>query len=129
MAARQDSDSQTKISAEFKTRLARLKPTQKVRAIVLLRAGGRPLKTTRRRNELERKRAVTSVRAHAQTVLPEIDHILAEFNSQRLARQVDALGSITVEATGKALKALAASEHVQAIIEDQPVNLLAGQRG
>src|SRR2546423_376085 len=128
MAARQDSEPQTKISAEFKTRLARLKPTQKVRAIVLLRAGS-GAHTTRRRNGLERKRAVTSVRAHAQTVLPEIDHILAEFNSQRLARQVDALGSITVEATSKALKALAASEHVQAIIEDQPINLLAGQRG
>ena len=58
-----------------------------------------------------------------------LNHILAEFDSQRLARQVDALGSITVEATSKALNALAASEHVKAIIEDQPVKLLAGQRG
>ena len=50
---------------------------------------------------------------------------LERFDGKRLAN-VDALGCIPVEITASGVLALAASEHVKAILEDQPISLLAG---
>jgi hypothetical protein len=43
----------------------------------------------------------------------------------RKATIKNALGSIPVETTARGIAALAASEHVKAILEDQPISLLA----
>jgi hypothetical protein len=56
--------------------------------------------------------------------LGEIDGILERFDGKRSA-DVNALGSIPAETTARGIAALAASEHVKAILEDQPISLLA----
>jgi hypothetical protein len=45
----------------------------------------------------------------------------AQSGGERLTDDVDVLGSITVETTAEGIKALAASEHVKAILEDQSI--------
>jgi hypothetical protein len=54
----------------------------------------------------------------------DIDRILEHWGGRRLADQVDALGSVPVEATAAATRELAASECVRAIILDQVVSAL-----
>jgi hypothetical protein len=46
------------------------------------------------------------------------------FIDKKLTTNPDALGSISVETTAAGIAALAASEHVKAIIEDQAVSLV-----
>ncbi|SRR5712692_7188798 len=113
-----------KISREFAARLDRFGPQQKVRAIVLLRTKETGVAPTRRRSRVNRQATIEAVRQSAEQALGEIDGILARFDGRRLA-DVNALGSISVETTARGIAALAASEHVKAILEDQPISLLA----
>ena len=55
--------------------------------------------------------------------LGEIDRLLKRSGGRRLAPSPDAFGSIPVEAPAPGLLALARSEHVRALLEDQPVSL------
>jgi hypothetical protein len=63
-------------------------------------------------------------RKSAEAALPDIDGILKRFNGKRLATSPDALGCIPVETTAAGITALAASERVKAILEDQPISLI-----
>jgi hypothetical protein len=114
---------QTKISSEFMARLDRLKSAEKVRAIVMLHTPDVESSGSRRQNAEERGRAVAAVRKSAEAVLPKIDEILKRFGGRRLTDEVDALGTVSVEATRAGVSALAASDHVSVILEDQPVSL------
>jgi hypothetical protein len=110
-----------KISRELAARLGRLHPEQPVRAIVMLDTGAAaPAGRSRGRREA----AVAAVRHAADAALPDLDEILQHFDGRRLAAQADALGCVLVEATPKAIAALADSEHVKAIFEDQPISLV-----
>jgi hypothetical protein len=113
-----------KISYEFEARLKRLKPEQQVRAIVLLQTQNTDPAATRP-SRADRQKVISAVRHAAQAALPEIDRILKNFRGQRLDSGVNALGSIAVETTVEGIHALAASEHVKAILEDQPISLPA----
>lgn len=119
------SDKQPTISREFAAKLNRLGATQKVRALVLLRTATNGTVLTQRPSRPERKEAIEKVRAASRSSLPDIDQILASYNGKRLSEDVDALGSITVESTAEGIKALADSEHVKAIFEDQAIFPLA----
>jgi hypothetical protein len=55
--------------------------------------------------------------------LQEVDAILARFHGRRLAEGPNALGYIPVETTSSGIRALAQSDSVRGIIEDQPVRL------
>src|SRR5258708_1905782 len=109
-----------KISPHFRARLDGLGPKQKVRAIVLLTTptGRAP---TRREARTNRRAIVESVRPATQAALPDIDEILHRFDGRRLKESSDALGSIPVETTPAGVRALAASDHVKTILEDQPI--------
>lgn len=125
MTEQEHSSRQSAISREFSTRLDRLDPEQKVRAIVLLhtKAPGTPL--ARRPNRLTlRKARVETIRQSAARALRDIDGILQESGGKRLASRPDALGSIPVEATSAGIKALANSVYVKAILEDQSLFLV-----
>jgi hypothetical protein len=112
-----------KISPNFRARLSHLEPTQKVRAIVLLRTpDGEAI--NRQESRANRKSLIKRVREAAATALPDIDAILERFGGKRLAESADALGSIPVETTPAGVQALAASEHVKTILEDQPISSL-----
>ena len=117
-----DSDIQnSKISREFKTRLDHLKPGQKVRAIVMLRTGkARPMRS-KGRSGPDRQAIIDLVRRTAEAALSDVDGILQRFDGKRLAESVSALGSVPVETTADGIKALAQSEHVKAILEDQSI--------
>src|SRR5258708_6120649 len=109
-----------KISAQFSTRLARLKADRRVPAILVLKTSA-PRST---RGSLESRRAtINAVRSSAGTALQEIDEILARHGGSRLA-QANALGTVSIETTPAGLRELATSDHVKAIIEDQPIALV-----
>lgn len=112
-----------KISSQFSARLASLGPKDKVRAFVLLRAGGPGSRSGRRQTRAEREEAVKNFRESAGQALDDIDAILAKHDGRRLARRPDALGSLPVEATAAGIKALSRSRWVQAVFEDQPIHL------
>lgn len=115
---------QDKISAQFKARLGRLEPQQKIHAIVVLHTKDSGVVPTRRQSAAERQAAIEAVRRSAEPALIEIDSVLERFSGKRLAPAVDAFGSIPVETTAAAITALATIEHVRAILEDQPISLL-----
>ncbi len=112
----------SKISREFSRRLDRLQPRDKVRAIVLLRAegnggggaGGRP-------SCAERQDVAEHVSQAAEAALPEIDRILKRFDGHRLAEHPNAVGAIPVETTVGGVIALADSDCVKTILEDQNI--------
>jgi hypothetical protein len=71
-----------------------------------------------------RQATIKAMRKSGEQALPDIDRILARFDGKRLAAKPDALGSIPVETTAAGVIALAASEHVKAILEDQAISLI-----
>ena len=116
--------SHAKISPELDKRLAVLSVDDRIHAIVLLESprdrdpeGARPTRA-------QRRTIMQRLRNHGEQVLPEIDSVLARFSGRRLADQVNALGSLPVETTAAGIRALAESDRVKAILEDQPVSLL-----
>jgi len=112
-----------KISSQFNVRLGRLGPKQKVRAIVLLRMPNLE-SSTGQSSRPQRKAMLEKVRQAAASALPFIDEILERYDGKRLADSVNALGSIPVETTAAGIRALAASEYVKAVLEDQPISSL-----
>ncbi len=115
------SDNQPAISHEFAAKLNRLSAKQKVRAMVLLQTSENGVSRTQQPSRQERKEAIEKVRQASRSSLPNIDQILARYGGTRLSEEVDALGSITVEASAEGIKALADSEHVKSIFEDQAI--------
>lgn len=115
------------ISREFITKLNRLSATQKVRAMVLLQTATNGT-ITPRPSRKERKEAIEKVREASRSSLPDIDEILAHYDGKRLSEDVDALGSITIESTAEGIKALADSDLVKAILEDQSIFLFSSPK-
>lgn len=113
-----------KIGAGFTEILGRLNPSQKVRAILLLSAQSSVQSTPRRRAGRDRRASANAVREASEPGLREIDKILERHKGSRLAAKADVLGSIAVETTPAGISALADSDHVKAILEDQPIFLL-----
>jgi 4'-phosphopantetheinyl transferase EntD len=118
-----------KISQELMSRLEQVGPRKKVRAIILLKSEGPEKPPNRRLSRAERQAAFEAIRMSAESSLADIDDILERYGARRLSVRPDALGSITVEATHEGLCALAKSDRVRAILEDQPVSLLDSSLG
>lgn len=111
-----------KISPEFATRLMTLEPQQKIRVIVLLQIPETENnKTVTRQTRAERKNTIQSVRNSANQALANITNILQNFEGKTLTEQPDLLGSIPIEITASGVTALAQSDAVKTIIEDQPI--------
>ena len=113
-----ESSTGNKLSDAFEARLRGLKSGAKVRAVVMLERG-RPGKSESR----ERTDQVRRVRESATAVLGEIDSILAQFHGRRFGNEPNALGYVSVETTPAGIRALARSNSVRGILEDQPVRL------
>src|ERR1051325_5481186 len=94
----------TKLSPNFVARLDRLGPQQKVHVIVMLRAKDTGIKTTQPRSRADRQATIEAIRQSAEPALRDIDRILERFDGRRLA-EVNALGSIPVEATARGIAA------------------------
>ena len=114
-----------KISPEFSACLAHLKPQQKIRAVVMLGVDV-PGKTPGQcQSRTERQAVIEPIRHSAAPALLEIDDILKHYNGKRLAAGVNALGAVPIETTAAGIHALAGSERVAAIFEDQTLSLLS----
>jgi hypothetical protein len=124
MARQSIQPSKPKISPEFARRLARLAPDAIARAIVLLDTGPGPAAAPAPHSKAARNQIAQAIQAAAAPALAEVDHLLERSGGRRLAPGPDLFGSIPVEAPASALLALAVSEHVRAILEDQPLALL-----
>jgi len=110
-----------KISPEFATRLMTLEPQQKIRIIVLLQIPETENKTVKRQTRAERQNTIQSVRNNTNQALANITNILQNFEGKTLTEQPDLLGSIPIEITAPGVTALAQSDAVKTIIEDQPI--------
>jgi len=109
-----------KISPMFAERLAHLAPGERIQAIVLLETPSTCVDGRRRSSE-QRKVQLDAVLRAATHALDEIDEILKYHDGQRISLGADALGSVVVETTVEGISALAASDKVRAILEDQPL--------
>ena len=109
------------ISRELAVRLKGLPSKQTLRAMVMLRTNENAMSKNRRSSRLEREPTIGRVREVSRSALPDIDLILERHHGKRLSEDVDSLGSITVETTADGIRELSASEHVKAILEDQPI--------
>jgi len=116
------------ISPEFSARLKRLDPQQRMRVMVILRAADPPVERSRRQSSIQRKARIETIRGAAEHAVKEIDGILERFHGRRLSAEVSALGIVPVETTVAGVKALASSDQIKAVLEDQPVALVEGQR-
>ena len=113
---------QEKISAEFASRLARLGPEDSIRAVVMLPLGETGNRDRKRQNRAERQAAIKATRETASQAFEELGEILKHLGGKCLSDSPDALGSVLVETTGDGVCALAASDNVRAILEDQAVH-------
>jgi hypothetical protein len=127
MARQSSKPPKPKISPEFARRLARLAPDAMARAIVMLNTGPAPAVTPGRPPKAERKRIAEAIQAAGMAPVEEVDRLLERSGGRRLAPGPDLFGSIPVEAPAAALLALAGSEHVRALLEDQPISLMRGE--
>lgn len=121
MYRKNESRKNGKISSEFAARLDGLAPQQMNRVIVLLNAQKTGKSTGHRQSRAERQAAIEVIRKSAEQALDYIDGVLERFGGKRLAESPDALGSIPVETTAAGINALAESEKVRAILEDQTI--------
>lgn len=116
---------EAKLSAELRRRLERMAPGRSVRAVVLLEtATARPavLRST------DRQEAIGAVRDAARSAKLVLDPILSQFGGRWLSEEPDTLGSLGVEAPVAGLLALAGSDRVRAILEDQRISGLPRQK-
>jgi hypothetical protein len=121
MKHKTDGNGSWKISPEFAQRLNRLEPNDTVCAIVLLDARNDTGSGGRRQSLTQREASIDAVRDSAERALVDIDAILKRAGGRRLADDPDALGTIPVESTVAGINALADSDWVTAIFEDQSV--------
>ena len=118
-----DESPENKISPQFAARLKHFGPKDKVRAVVLLHTGDIDGTPGKRQTGSDREATIEAMRSAAEQALDDVDGILDRFDGQRLAESPDALGSVPVETTAAGIRALASSERVRAILEDQSIHL------
>jgi hypothetical protein len=109
------------LSREFAARLDSLGAKQMVRAVVMLRTSETGAAESSRPRGQQRAEVIEKVRQASQVGLPDIDRVIEQFGGKRLSEDADALGSIIIETTAEGIRALAASVHVKAILEDQSI--------
>ncbi len=113
------------ISPEFAARLARRKPDDLIRAILLLET--RHASESRNRQDLRsRRKAMTeAARRSTEAARQDIAQIVAEYGGSCLENgNLGVLGGVPVETTPEGIKALARLPRVRAVLEDQAVSLI-----
>lgn len=123
MAEKHEKLSPNKISSQFRSRLSKLAPNETIRALVLVNTPERS-ENSKRPTRQQRRDRIAAIQTAAETAVPKIDEVLARHGGQRLSENVNALGFISIQATNKALLAVAQLDQVKSIIEDQPISLL-----
>jgi len=68
---------------------------------------------------------VITIKFPGTKLLEELDRILGQHEGKRLAESPNALGCVPIEATREGVLAVAESELVEAVLEDQPISALS----
>jgi hypothetical protein len=110
---------EAKISPVFAARLKRLKPQEKVSAIVMLDTGEPTRDLKKRPTKTARQAVLKKTREYVKEILPDIDRVLRQHRGKRLKSEIDGLSAVPVITTAAGINALISSQHVKAIIEDQ----------
>lgn len=118
------STAEAKISPEFAARLERLKPDDKVRAIVMLKTANSRVAGKKRPTKKARRATLKTTRESVANILPVIDGILKLHHGRRLESGISALSAVPVITTAAGIDALTGSKYVKAIIEDQALRLV-----
>ena len=117
MAREQDKSTvEVKISPQFAARLERLKPDDKVRAIIMLKTANTRDAVTKRPTKKARRATLKQTQESVDNILPDIDRILKRHHGRRLESKITALSAVPVITTAAGIDALTGSEHVKAII-------------
>src|SRR5262249_5363099 len=112
-----------KISPAFSARLVRLKPKQKVHAVILLRTQESAERAPGRPTTPDKRQAATNeIGASTTRALRDIDAILSRFEGRRLSDKPTVLGTLAIESTPAGISALTDSDHIKAILENQPIS-------
>ena len=111
-----------KISPQLAARLKNYSPEQKVRIIVLLKSNNNIADNSQRQSRLARKAAIKAMQNSVTQATQEIDRIIQDYGGKKLDKQPNVLGTITVEITSPGIQALASSDSVKAIIENQKIH-------
>lgn len=114
-----------KISNELKSRLEALNPKSRVQALVILATDLQTPARSRRLSCEERQVIADTIRQTSSEALDTIDQILVGHHGKRLAAGTSSLGTVPVETTVEGIRALAESDRVQAILEDQKISQLS----
>ena len=114
--------SKPKISPEFAARLNGYPPTAKVRVIVLLKSANQQ-NNSHRQTRQERKAAIKAMQDSVDRSWQTVDRLIEEYKGKKITSKPDAFGSIAIEITPPGIKALALSDAVKAIIENQKICL------
>jgi hypothetical protein len=109
-----------KISVDFANRLSNLQPQQKVRVIVFLHIDNGK-NCGARQSPAERKAAIESIRNSAKLAFEYILNIIKDFGGHPLSDNPGALGQIPIEISAAGVNALAESDMVKAVLEDQTI--------
>jgi hypothetical protein len=117
-------DFSSKISPAFASRLAKLKPGQEIRAIVLPAIPPAPDSDGTMARSARRRAVAETMAEIVKTAFHEIDRQFASTGGRRLTHTPNRLGFIHIEAPAASIHALAAQDWVDAIIEDQSVRRL-----
>ncbi len=112
-----------KISSEFANRLSHLQPQQKVRVVVMLQLGNAVKNCGNRQSPDERKAAMKAMRNSGKQALDYIRKIIQDFGGKQLAESPNVLGTIPIEISAAGVNALAESDVVKAVMEDQQINV------
>ena len=116
---------QEKISLEFAAKLNSYPATAKVRVIVLLESVNPERNhNSLRQSRLERKAAIKAMQDLVKQSWQIVDRLIEDFDGKKLAIKPDVLGAIPIEITPAGIRALAVSDAVKAIIEDQQIHLV-----
>ncbi len=110
-----------KISSEFANRLSHLQPQQKVRVVVMLQLGNAGKNCGHRQSPDERKAAMKAMRNSGKQALGYIRKIIQDFGGKQLAESPNVLGTIPIEISAAGVNALAESDVVKAVMEDQQI--------
>lgn len=114
--------SKQKISPEFAARLNSYPPTARVRVIVLLKSANLQItNNSQRQNRLERKAAIKVMQDSVKQSWEIVDRLITNFDSKKLATKPDVFGAIPLEITPPGVRALALSDAVKAVIENQKI--------
>lgn len=115
--------STSKISDAYRYRLGHLPNNQFTRAIVLLKPSA-PRHSLRGLPAAKREEHLAAERTLLRGAIAQIDDLLVKLGGKRVSKDVNALGTIVVEATSSAVIALSQLDVVDSIMEDQPVSNL-----